>query len=73
MDTHVRRVSRRLGLTQESDPDKIEKDLMKQVPKAKWGFFPYLLIEHGRAVCTAKKPRYEICILNDICPSASKE
>lgn len=73
VDTHVRRVSRRLGLTQESDPDKIEKDLMKQVPKAKWGTFPYLLIEHGRAVCTAKKPKYEICILNDICPLAFKE
>ena len=73
VDTHVRRVSRRLGLTQESDPDKIEKDLMQQVPKAKWGSFPYLLIEHGRAVCTAKKSKCEICILNDICPSAFKE
>jgi len=73
VDTHVKRVSRRLGLTQNTDPDKIEKDLMNKVPKAKWGKFPYLLIEHGRAVCTARKPKYEICILNDICPSAFKE
>jgi endonuclease-3 len=73
VDTHVRRVSGRLGLTRNSDPEKIEKDLMKQVPKAKWGFFPYLLIEHGRAVCIARKPRCQVCLLNDICPSAFKE
>jgi len=73
VDTHVRRISRRLGMTQHSDPNKIGEDLMKKVPKAKWGSFPYLLIEHGRAVCTARKPKYEKCILNDICPSAFKE
>jgi endonuclease-3 len=73
VDTHVRRVSGRLGMTQNTDPDKIEKDLMKTVPRAKWGSFPYLLIEHGRAVCTARKPKHGICILNDICPSAFKE
>jgi len=73
VDTHVRRVSGRLGMTQNTDPDKIEKDLMKKVPRAKWGSFPYLLIGHGRAVCNARKPKYEICILNDICPSAFKE
>ncbi|MCK5577259.1 MAG: endonuclease III [Dehalococcoidales bacterium] len=73
VDTHVKRVSRRLGLTENTDPDKIEKDLMQQVPKTKWGAFPYLLIEHGRAVCTARKPKYEICILNDICPLARRE
>lgn len=73
VDTHVRRVSKRLGMTQNSDPEKIEKDLMKKVPEAKWGKFSYLLIEHGRAVCTARKPKYEICILNDICPSAFDE
>jgi endonuclease-3 len=71
VDTHVRRVSRRLGLTSSSDPVKVERDLMKKVPKAKWGSFPYLLIEHGRAVCTARHPKYEICLLSDICPSAS--
>ncbi len=73
VDTHVKRVSGRLGLTQNTDPDKIEKDLMQKVPRDKWGKFPYLLIEHGRAVCTARKPKPEICILNDICPSAFKE
>jgi len=72
VDTHVKRVSKRLGMTQYSDPNKIEKDLMKKVPRAKWGSFAYLLIEHGRAVCTARKPKCEICILNDICPSAFK-
>ncbi len=72
VDTHVRRLSRCLGLTQNSDTNKIEEDLMKQVPKAKWGSFSYLLIEHGRAVCQARKPRCEVCILSDICPSAFK-
>lgn len=70
VDTHVRRLSQRLGLSQSSAPDKIEQDLMQQVPKAKWGHFPYLLIEHGRAVCQAQKPKCAICLLNDICPSA---
>jgi len=73
VDTHVKRLSRRLGMTQHSDPDKIEKDLMQKVPKVKWGSFPYLLIEHGRAVCTARKTKCEICILNNICPLAFKE
>ncbi len=70
VDTHVRRLSRRLGLSGNNDPDKIEKDLMKQVPEAKWGHFPYLLIEHGRAVCQARKPKCALCLLSDICPSA---
>lgn len=69
VDTHVKRVSKRLQMTQNSDPDKIEKDLMNKIPQTKWGLFSNLLIEHGRAVCTARKPKYEICILNDICPS----
>ena len=73
VDTHVKRLSRRLGMTRQSDPDKIEEDLMHEVPKAKWGLFSYLLIEHGRAVCTARKTKCEICILDDICPSAFKE
>jgi endonuclease-3 len=72
VDTHVRRVSRRLGLSQNSDPVKIEKDLMEQIPKTRWGSFPYLLIEHGRAICTAKKPKCQVCLLKDICPSAFK-
>lgn len=73
VDTHVRRVSRCLGLTQSSDPVKIEKDLMNKIPKAEWGSFPYLLIEHGRAVCIARKPRCEVCLLSDICHWAFNE
>ena len=72
VDTHVRRLSGRLGLTQSSDPKRIEQDLMKQVPKVEWGHFSDLLIERGRAVCSARKPRCEVCILSDVCPSAFK-
>ena len=72
VDTHVKRLSQRLGLTKNKDPNKIEEDLMEIVPKNKWFKFPYLLIEHGRAICDAKRPRCDICILNDICPSAFK-
>jgi endonuclease III len=70
VDTHVSRLSQRLWLSKEKDPVKIEQDLMKQVPKAKWGEFSFLLIDHGRAVCTARKPNCAGCVLNDICPSA---
>jgi endonuclease III len=72
VDTHVRRLSNRLWLSKEKDPIKIEQDLMKLVPKDKWGPFSYLLIDHGRAVCIARKPKCDICVLNDICPSAFK-
>lgn len=72
VDTHVKRLSGRLGLTRNSNPDKIEQDLMKLVPEAGWGSFSYLLIEHGRAVCVARKPKCRICLLNDSCPSAFK-
>ena len=72
VDTHVRRVSGRLALTPNTDPEKIEKDLMEIIPRGRWGSFPYLLIEHGRSVCTAKKPNHEGCVLKDICPSAFK-
>ncbi len=72
VDTHVKRLSNRLGLSHQTTPEKIEKDLMHQVPEERWGQFPYLLIEHGRAVCIARKPRCDICVLNDICPSAFK-
>ncbi len=72
VDTHVKRLAGRLGLTRNSNPDKIEQDLMKLVPEARWGSFSYLLIEHGRAVCVARKPKCRICLLNDICPSAFK-
>ena len=72
VDTHVRRLSQRLGLSRNSDPERIEQDLIKQVPKDEWGQFSYLLIDHGRAICVARKPRCDICLLNDICPSAFK-
>jgi len=70
VDTHVRRLSQRLGLTREEDPVKIERDLMKLVPRADWGDFPHLLIWHGRRVCIARAPRCEDCVLNDLCPSS---
>jgi endonuclease-3 len=70
VDTHVRRLSQRLGLTKEEDPVKIERDLMKIVPREDWGRFPHLLIWHGRRVCHARNPRCEICVINDLCPSS---
>ena len=70
VDTHVRRLAQRLGLSENSDPNKIEKDLMNLVPKDKWMRITDLLIFHGRRVCTAKKPRCDTCVLNKICPSA---
>jgi endonuclease-3 len=70
VDTHVRRVSARLGLTENQDPNKIEQDLMRIVPKEKWVRITDLLITLGRRVCTAKKPRCETCVLNKICSSA---
>ncbi len=70
VDTHVRRLAQRLGLTENSDPNKIEKDLMSIVPKDKWMRVTDLLIFHGRRVCTAKKPNCAGCVLNKICPSA---
>jgi endonuclease-3 len=70
VDTHVRRVSRRLGFTQESDPDKVERDLMRIVPRKDWFPFTYVLIEHGRRVCKAPTPRCEVCPVNELCPSS---
>jgi endonuclease III len=70
VDTHVRRVSGRLGLTESQDPVKIEQDLMKVVPEEDWTIFSHLLIFHGRRVCKARKPDCPNCVLNDICPSA---
>ena len=67
VDTHVKRLSFRIGLTEEKDPVKIERDLIKQLPKNVWGRFSLLLIKHGREVCQAKKPKCEICVLNKIC------
>ena len=70
VDTHVRRLSQRLGLTRHDDPVKIERDLQKLVPRAKWGILPHLLIWHGRRVCDARRPLCEACVLADLCPSS---
>jgi endonuclease III len=70
VDTHVRRVSNRLGLTEENDPEKIEQDLLRVVPREDWTIFSHLLIFHGRRVCEARKPDCPNCVLNDVCPSA---
>jgi endonuclease III len=70
VDTHVRRLSQRLGLTKQEDPVKIERDLIKLVPREDWGRFPHLLIWHGRRVCLARAPRCEECVLSDLCPSS---
>ena len=70
VDTHVRRLSQRLGLTRHEDPVKIERDLIRLVPREDWGRFPHLLIWHGRRVCIARLPRCEDCVVNDLCPSS---
>jgi endonuclease-3 len=70
VDTHVRRLSQRLGFTKEEDPVKIERDLMRLVPRADWARFPHLLIWHGRRVCDARRPACDRCVLNDLCPSS---
>lgn len=69
VDTHVKRLSNRLGVTKNGDPVKIEKDLMKITPKTAWATLSHLLIFHGRNVCKAKKPKHGECVLYDICPS----
>jgi endonuclease III len=71
VDTHVARVSHRLGLTRETDPVKIEQDLMPLFPRKDWALLSHLLIFHGRRVCEARRPKCEICVLNDICPSST--
>lgn len=70
VDTHVRRVSRRLGFSETDDPEKVEQDLMRIVPKREWFSFTYVLIEHGRRVCKAPTPRCEVCPVSDLCPSS---
>jgi endonuclease-3 len=70
VDTHVRRLSQRLGLTRQEDPVKIERDLIRLVPRADWHRFPHLLIWHGRRVCLARAPRCAACVLNDLCPAS---
>jgi endonuclease-3 len=70
VDTHVRRLAQRLGLTRHEDPVKIERDLERLVPPEHWRLFPHLLIWHGRRVCLARLPRCEDCVVNDLCPSS---
>ncbi len=70
VDTHVRRLSQRLGLTTNEDPVKIEQDLMALVPKNRWFRLSYLFIEHGRAICKAPTPKCGECVLSGICPSS---
>jgi endonuclease-3 len=71
VDTHVARLAKRLGLTRQTDPVKIERVLMPLFPRASWTLLSHLLIWHGRRVCDAKKPRCADCVLNRICPSAA--
>lgn len=70
VDTHVARLARLLGLTRHDDPVKIERDLMALFPREQWTLLSHLLIEHGRRVCIARRPRCELCVLADICPSS---
>src|ERR687892_333076 len=70
VDTHVRRLSQRLGFTRKDDPGKIELDLQRLVPREDWARFPHLLIWHGRRICIARRPRCEDCVLADLCPSS---
>jgi endonuclease-3 len=70
VDTHVRRLSQRLALTKHDDPVKIERDLQRIVPREDWARFPHLLIWHGRRVCIAQRPRCQLCVLTDLCPSS---
>jgi len=68
VDTHVARISQRLGLTRHGDPVRIEQDLMALIPRDQWTLFPHLMIHHGRAVCRAREPQCERCPLTDVCP-----
>ena len=70
VDTHVKRLANRLGFSAETDPDKIEQDLMLLIPRKRWFDFTYVLIDHGRAVCVARAPRCENCPVNHLCPSS---
>jgi endonuclease-3 len=72
VDTHVQRVSGRLGLTREKNADKIERDLMEVLPEDEWVGFSHMLILHGRRTCAARSPRCPVCALQDLCPSAKK-
>ena len=70
VDTHVTRLSQRLGFTTHTDPVKIEQDLMRLYPRERWTLLAHLLIEHGRQICVARTPKCEQCVANDLCPSS---
>ena len=70
VDTHVRRLANRLGFSTQPDPDKIEQDLMRLIPRKDWFDATYRIIDHGRAICQAKKPKCDVCTLSDLCPSS---
>jgi len=72
VDTHAKRLAKRIGLTKYDDPFKVEKDLMQCLPKENWGKFCHQLVYHGRAVCTSRNPKCEICPINDICLTGKK-
>ncbi len=73
VDTHVKRISRLLGLTDEEDPVKIEYDLMEKLPKEQWILYNIQIITHGRNVCIARRPKCEECTLREVCPSAKEK
>lgn len=73
VDTHVKRIAKLLGLTDNGDPNKVERDLMAVINRKDWILLTHLLIDHGRAVCIARRPRCEVCVLSGQCPSASAE
>ena len=70
MDVHVKRLSERLGLSKQKDPEKIERDLMALVPREYWLDFNYMLVNHGRKICQSRKPKCPECVLRALCPSA---
>jgi endonuclease-3 len=70
VDTHVRRLAHRFAFSTQKDPDKIERDLMRLIPREKWFSFTYVLIDHGRALCVARDPKCEICPVSDLCPAS---
>jgi len=71
VDTHVARLSRRLALTRHSDPEQIEQDLIRLFPRPQWTLLSHLLIEHGRTICDARKPKCALCVVSDLCPSST--
>jgi endonuclease-3 len=70
VDTHVKRLANRLGFSEQADPDKIEQDLMRRIPRERWFDFTYVLIDHGRAICIARRPKCEECPVNHLCPAS---